>query len=239
MKSSMQTHFVIEGCDKHERLCQQLGDSLSVGGDPHDAVVCKGVCSVAKKARRMQQGGNEHGLEDIQFKVAIGAAHRHGHIVANHLANLQPHVMRQKERAYSCNAHNLPGIAPVQDAGNDTRQPGTHLSSRRNCQRSLCWSRWPKNMQGGSHMPLSLTADASVPCDLGACLSADHGKGLALRGVDFAGHDAAAGLILGQGQLPQATPRPTAQKANVICDLRAPSCHAAHEAQRLRADKRS
>ena len=52
-------------------------------------------------------------------------------------------------------------------------------------------------------------------------LGADHGEGLALGGVDLAGHDAAAGLVLGQLELPQAAPRPAAQEADVVAYLRA------------------
>lgn len=53
-------------------------------------------------------------------------------------------------------------------------------------------------------------------------LGADHGEGLTLRGVDLAGHDAAARLVLRQLQLSQPTARPAAQKTNVVCHLHAP-----------------
>ena len=57
---------------------------------------------------------------------------------------------------------------------------------------------------------------------MGCHLGADHGEGLTLRGVDLAGHDAAARLILWQLQLSQPTARPAAQEADVIRHLRTP-----------------
>mmetsp|Transcript_14097 Transcript_14097/g.42519 ORF Transcript_14097/g.42519 Transcript_14097/m.42519 type:complete len:557 (-) Transcript_14097:154-1824(-) len=50
-------------------------------------------------------------------------------------------------------------------------------------------------------------------------LGGHHGEGLALGGVDLAGHDAAAGLVLRQQQLPQPAPRPAAEEADVIGDF--------------------
>lgn len=50
-------------------------------------------------------------------------------------------------------------------------------------------------------------------------LGANHGEGLTLRGVDFAGHDATAGLILGQSELAETATRTAAEVANVLGDL--------------------
>lgn len=50
-------------------------------------------------------------------------------------------------------------------------------------------------------------------------LGADHGQGLALRGVDLAGHDAAAGLVLGESQLAEAAAGAAAQVADVLGNL--------------------
>ncbi len=50
-------------------------------------------------------------------------------------------------------------------------------------------------------------------------LSTDHCQGFALGGVDFARHDAAARLVLGQLQLSQATPGAATQQADVVCDF--------------------
>ena len=54
---------------------------------------------------------------------------------------------------------------------------------------------------------------------LGAYLCADHCEGFALRGVDFARHDAAAWLVFRQAQLSQTAARPTAKEADVVCHL--------------------
>jgi hypothetical protein len=50
-------------------------------------------------------------------------------------------------------------------------------------------------------------------------LSADHGEGLALGGVDLSGHDRRAGLVLGQAQLTKTTARAGAQVADILGDL--------------------
>lgn len=50
-------------------------------------------------------------------------------------------------------------------------------------------------------------------------LSADHGEGLALGGVDLSGHDRRAGLVLGQAQLAQAATRAGAQVAHILGNL--------------------
>ncbi len=50
-------------------------------------------------------------------------------------------------------------------------------------------------------------------------LGADHGQGLALRRVDLPGHDAAAGLQLGQQQLADAGTGAAGQQADIIGDL--------------------
>lgn len=56
--------------------------------------------------------------------------------------------------------------------------------------------------------------------DMCAHLSADHGEGFALGGIDLAGHDAAAWLVLGQLQLTQPAARPAPQKPDVVRHLR-------------------
>mmetsp|Transcript_29221 Transcript_29221/g.74970 ORF Transcript_29221/g.74970 Transcript_29221/m.74970 type:complete len:415 (-) Transcript_29221:64-1308(-) len=64
-------------------------------------------------------------------------------------------------------------------------------------------------------------------------LAADHGERLALRGVDLAGHDAAARLVLRQAQLAQAAARATAQEPDVIGDLHERHRHGVDLAARL------
>lgn len=50
-------------------------------------------------------------------------------------------------------------------------------------------------------------------------LSSDHSHGLALRGIDFTGHDTAARFVLGEHQFAEATARTRAKESNVISDL--------------------
>ena len=50
-------------------------------------------------------------------------------------------------------------------------------------------------------------------------LGADHGEGLALGGVDLAGHDGATGLVLGQDQLAEAAAGAGAEVADILGDL--------------------
>lgn len=50
-------------------------------------------------------------------------------------------------------------------------------------------------------------------------LGADHGQGLALGGVDLAGHDGRAGLVLGQDQLAQTAAGTGAEVADILGDL--------------------
>jgi len=50
----------------------------------------------------------------------------------------------------------------------------------------------------------------------GGYLGTDHGEGLALGGVDLAGHDAAPWLVLRKAQLPQAAPGPTTQEPHIV-----------------------
>lgn len=50
-------------------------------------------------------------------------------------------------------------------------------------------------------------------------LGADHGQGLALGGVDLAGHDAGAGLVLGEVQLAEAAAGAGAEVADVLGNL--------------------
>uniref|UniRef100_A0A6B0VA16 Uncharacterized protein n=1 Tax=Ixodes ricinus TaxID=34613 RepID=A0A6B0VA16_IXORI len=119
---------------QHERLVEQLGDAFPVGHDADDAVVGEGDAGVREEAYRAQDVGHHEGLEDVELKVAVAAAHCHRHMVAHHL---------------------------------------------------------------GRH----------------------HGHRLALRRVHFAGHDAAAGLVLGQRELPESTPGSRAEEADVVGDL--------------------
>lgn len=48
-------------------------------------------------------------------------------------------------------------------------------------------------------------------------LGCDHGQGLTLSGVDFAGHNAASRFILWETQFTEAASRTRAQVTNVIC----------------------
>jgi hypothetical protein len=50
-------------------------------------------------------------------------------------------------------------------------------------------------------------------------LAADHRHGLALGRVDLAGHDRAAGLVLGDAELAEAAARAGGQPAHVVGDL--------------------
>ena len=50
-------------------------------------------------------------------------------------------------------------------------------------------------------------------------LDGDHRDGFALGGIDFAGHDGTAGLILGNADLPDPAPGPGSQPAYIIGDL--------------------
>jgi len=50
-------------------------------------------------------------------------------------------------------------------------------------------------------------------------LSADHGERLALGGVDLAGHDGGAGLVLGEDQLAQTAAGAGAEIAHILSDL--------------------
>lgn len=50
-------------------------------------------------------------------------------------------------------------------------------------------------------------------------LCADHGQGLALRGVDLAGHDGGAGLVLRQLELAETATRAGSEEADVLGDL--------------------
>ena len=50
-------------------------------------------------------------------------------------------------------------------------------------------------------------------------LRADHRQRLALRRVDLAGHDRAAGLVLGQPELAEAAARAGAEEPDVVRDL--------------------
>lgn len=50
-------------------------------------------------------------------------------------------------------------------------------------------------------------------------LGAEHGQGLALRGVDLAGHDGAAGLVLGELELGETAAGTGAEETDVLCDL--------------------
>lgn len=50
-------------------------------------------------------------------------------------------------------------------------------------------------------------------------LGADHGEGLALGGVDLAGHDAATGLVLGEDELTETATRAGTEVADVLSNL--------------------
>lgn len=50
-------------------------------------------------------------------------------------------------------------------------------------------------------------------------LRADHGEGLALGRVDLARHDAAAGLVLWEGELAEAAARAAAEVADILGDF--------------------
>lgn len=71
------------------------------------------------------------------------------------------------------------------------------------------------------HVELKLAVHAAngrgdvVAHDLGA----DHGERLALRGVDLSGHDAAAGLVLGQDQLAETASGTAAEVSDVLGNL--------------------
>ncbi|CAN7978075.1 unnamed protein product, partial [Ixodes persulcatus] len=161
---------------QHERLVEQLGDATAppgipslrrllppkrpdvpdspVGHDADDAVVGEGDAGVREEAHRAQDVGHYEGLEDVELKVAVAAAHCHRHVVAHHLG----------------------------------RHHGYRLALRR------------------VHL---------------ACVE---GEGVLVWKIrlDFfflTGHDAAAGLVLGQRELPESTPRSRAEEADVVGDL--------------------
>lgn len=50
-------------------------------------------------------------------------------------------------------------------------------------------------------------------------LRCNHGEGLALRRVHLSGHNATAGLVLWQAELPETTPRARAKVPDVVRDL--------------------
>ena len=50
-------------------------------------------------------------------------------------------------------------------------------------------------------------------------LHGDHGDGLALRGIDLAGHDGGAGLILRQGELAETATGARGQPPEIVGDL--------------------
>jgi hypothetical protein len=55
-------------------------------------------------------------------------------------------------------------------------------------------------------------------------LGAEHGEGLALGGVDLAGHDGATGLVLGELELGKTAARTGAEEADVLGDLEERDC---------------
>jgi hypothetical protein len=55
-------------------------------------------------------------------------------------------------------------------------------------------------------------------------LGAEHGEGLALGGVDLAGHDGATGLVLGELELGKTAARTGAEEADVLGDLEEGDC---------------
>jgi len=55
-------------------------------------------------------------------------------------------------------------------------------------------------------------------------LGAEHSEGLALGGVDLAGHDGATGLVLGELELGKTAARTRAEETNVLSDLEEGNC---------------
>ena len=75
----------VEGGDQHQRLVHQLADVLPVGLDADHAVVCEGHTAVSQQSDGSEHISHHHRLEHVKLKVAVGAAHRHRHVIAHDL----------------------------------------------------------------------------------------------------------------------------------------------------------
>lgn len=63
---------------------QQFADSVGVGLNSDDAIIGKAVAGIGT-ADGLQDIKNNHGLEDIQFKMPVAARNGNGHMVAHDL----------------------------------------------------------------------------------------------------------------------------------------------------------
>lgn len=75
----------VQSGDKHERLVEELIDSVFIRGNADDAVINKGVACSSDEIRRSEDVGDHDGLVDVELEVAVHTASGDSHVVAHNL----------------------------------------------------------------------------------------------------------------------------------------------------------
>ena len=81
----------VERCDEHQARLHELIDALAVGDDADDARAREALRRVGEEARRGEEVGDHHGLEDVELKVALRASEGDGRVIAHDLLAHGPH----------------------------------------------------------------------------------------------------------------------------------------------------
>ena len=70
---------------QHQGALHQFVDAFAVGLNANGAVVVEAAHAIGQQAHALQKVVRHHGPKNVQLKVAAGAAHVDGHVVAQHL----------------------------------------------------------------------------------------------------------------------------------------------------------
>ena len=85
------TNMGVQRRYQHQRLIQQLADSLAIRLNAHRAVLVKALHAIGQQTNRLQYVVDHHRTIDVKLEVTRRAAHVNRHVITHHLTAQHGH----------------------------------------------------------------------------------------------------------------------------------------------------